>query len=351
MSEQPRPAVLARRRVLGLAAAGALAACRRPAPPAPARPHPLDVARLSAEFPALAARARPGLFALGVVELATSTTWYWNIDRPFPLAGAAALPIAAAVLAQVDAGRLALTDGVDIGAADLSAPPSAIAASWPAAEHTARVPVGTLLALALQAGDNTALDLLMKRIGGPGAVTEFLRQKGIAGLDVDRYQREIAVQAYGLPGFRPDWKDPAALEAAREQVAPARRDKAMVGFVVDKRDAATLPAVLQLLAMLAGRQLLLAASTSQLLAWMGAAKLGASRLAAGLPAGVGFAHATGALPTDLGFTPAVADLGIATFAHGRRYALAAFLAGATGSEPQRDRLFADAARLAAQAAD
>ncbi len=355
MSEQlgsppPSRQDASRRRVVTLAGAAALAACRRSLV-VPVKVKPFDASVLSAGFPALAERARPGLFALGVIELATGATWYWNVERPFPLAAAAALPIAAAALAEADARRLSLAERIDFGAPELSAPPSAIDASFPdpPERHTASIPLASLFPLALQAGDGAACDLLMKRIGGPGAVTAFLQQKGILGMSVDRYAREIAVEAYGLPTFRPAWKDPAAFQAAREAVPPARRDIAMQAFVVDKRDTATLPATLQFLAMLAEGRLLSPGATAQLLGWM--APPGASmRLAAGLPKGAAFAHVSGALPTDLGFTPAVADLGLATLPKGRRYALAAFLAGATGTGVQRDGLFADAARLAAKAA-
>ena len=61
------------------------------------------------------------------------------------------------------------------------------------------------------------------------------------------------------------------------------------------------------------------------------------------------ARALGETPEDLGFTAATAELAIATFPGGRRYALAAFLAGSTTTEAARSALFADAARLAAAA--
>ena len=39
------------------------------------------------------------------------------------------------------------------------------------------------------------------------------------------------------------------------------------------------------------------------------------------------------------------DIGIVTLAGGHRVAIAAFLAGSTGTQAQRDALFADSARL------
>ena len=60
------------------------------------------------------------------MNLATTKTWYWNTDRGFPLAAAAALPIAAAALAEVDAGSWRSASRSRFDALDLSPPPSLI---------------------------------------------------------------------------------------------------------------------------------------------------------------------------------------------------------------------------------
>ncbi|MGH6971812.1 MAG: serine hydrolase, partial [Caulobacteraceae bacterium] len=192
-----------------------------------------------------------------------------------------------------------------------------------------------------------AMDVLLAQIGGPGAVDAFLQAKGVDGVSIDRYQRQIGVAMFGMPTFRPAWKDEAAFDAARDQTPAPARQAAMDAFILDPRDGATVPAALGFLAMLANGSLISSASTAKLFSWM--ADGAGSRLRAGLPSDVRLARVAGATPTDLGFTPAVAELGIATFPNGRRYALAAFLAGSTGTEAQRQGLFADAARLAVKA--
>jgi beta-lactamase class A len=58
------------------------------------------------------------------------------------------------------------------------------------------------------------------------------------------------------------------------------------------------------------------------------------------------AHKTGTSATDLGATPATNDIGVVTLAGGRRFAVAAYLAGSTATEAVREGLIADAARLA-----
>ncbi|MGH6956837.1 MAG: serine hydrolase, partial [Caulobacteraceae bacterium] len=133
---------VSRRRALALSACGALAACGRPRPPAPTFAGPLKTDLLDHEFPALADLAQPGAFALGIMDLSTTAAWYWNTDRAFPLATAAALPIAVAALAQVDARRLSLGQQVRFGALDLSPPPSLINRVWPNPpdRHVASIP-------------------------------------------------------------------------------------------------------------------------------------------------------------------------------------------------------------------
>src|SRR5476649_25501 len=140
---------LSRRGALALSASAALAACRRKLSTTP-KAGPMDTKRLDAAFPALAQRARPGAFALGVMNLATTATWYWNTDRAFPLAGAAALPIAVAAMAQVEAGKLALGEQVAFTGLDLSPPPSLIDRSWPTPpeRHSASIPAQSLITLA-----------------------------------------------------------------------------------------------------------------------------------------------------------------------------------------------------------
>src|SRR5579872_4969189 len=108
-----------RRTALAVGAAAALAACG-PKPLFPRRSSArLDVKRLDQGFPALADRARPGAFAMGVMNLETAEIWYWNIGRGFPLTGAFQIPLAAAALSEVEERELALAERVGLSAQDL----------------------------------------------------------------------------------------------------------------------------------------------------------------------------------------------------------------------------------------
>lgn len=307
----------------------------------------LDARRLDEGFPKLAARALPGTLRAGLWVLESGKTWSSDLYGRSPMQSVFKAPLAAAALAEVDAGRLTLGERIRLTELDLSPPVSAIDQAWPTPpdRHVMDLPAIDLIALAVQRSDNTAADAIMKRIGGPGAVTAWLRSKSIADISIDRYERDLQQEAAGMTPFQPAWKDEGAWIAARDAVPALAREAAMGAYLADPRDTATVPATLDFLSKLGLGALISPAPTRLLIRLMTATETGANRLEAGLPQGAALAHKTGSARTDLGLTPATNDVGIATLANGRRVALAAYLAGSTATEAERDRLIADAARL------
>jgi beta-lactamase class A len=272
-----------------------------------------------------------------------------------PLLGAAidrTSRLGAAVLADVDEGRLKLSERIEIKDLDLSPGLSPIAAAWPTppAGYRQTFTVRDLLTRTVVDSDNTAADTIMKRIGGPGALTAWLRNKAIFEMRIDRYERELGQEMAGMVSFRPELKDEKTWLAARATVPPAQRQAAMNAYLDDPRDTTTVQDALNFLSKLANGDLLSKASTALLLKLMAATPHAPNRLKAGLPRGATFAHRPGSSGTDLGFTPATNDIGVVTLPDGRRYAIAAFLAGSTATEAARDALFADTAKLMLQAA-
>lgn len=323
-----------------------MASCARRST-APPPPLALDTALLDREFPGLVARSRPGFLNGGVLIPATGQSWCWDKDTRMPLQSVFKAPLASAALAEVDAGRLKLNERIRLTVDDLSPLHSPIDVAWPTPPegHVMDMPAIDLIALAVQDSDNTAADTIMKRIGGPGAVTAWLRAKGIDGISIDRYERELQQDLAGLPAFRPEWKDETAWLAARDSVPTGARESAMNAYLADPRDTVTTPAALEWLRQLSLNQLLSPGSTRLLLRLMTHTATGLQRLRAGLPADASLAHKTGSAATDLGRTPAANDIGLVTLKDGRQFAAAAFLAGSTATEAERDRLIADTARL------
>ena len=338
-------ASLPRRHLLTGAAALALAGCERDMPLTASTTPSLDMKRLNEGVAALAARARPGLLGVGLVNLESGQHFTYEGERRFPMQSVAKLLLAAAVLGEVDSRRLSLDEPVRLEAEQLSPPPSPIAADWPARrDYTIR----DLLIAALNDSDNTAADVLMRRIGGPGAVTAWLVSRRFEELRVDRYAREVQTQAWGMPSFRPAWRTPEAFAAAREAVPADERRAALAGFLRDPRDTATPRDMLNFLIRLNAAELLTPASTRLLLQMLFDAPAGAGRLAARLPRGAKFAHKTGTAPAEQGMAAAYNDVGIVILPDGRAYGLAAFLSGSPAARDDRAGLMAELGRTLIQ---
>jgi beta-lactamase class A len=253
--------------------------------------------------------------------------------------------VGAVVLAEVDAGRMALDEAISIGAKDLSPPRSPIADAWPGrAVYSAE----ELLVAAVSDSDNTAADVLMKRIGGPGAVSGWLQAQKIEEVRVDRYERELQPEALGLASFRPAWKG-ASFDTALATVPQAQRLAAAEAYLRDPRDTATPRGMMVFLSRLDAGELLSPGSTRRLITIMANSPRGPERLEAGFPKGVTFAHKIGTGSSFGGRTSAYNDVGIFTLADKRSYAITAFLTASTADEHARAALLADLGRVAVRA--
>ena len=339
-----------RRHFVALSAASlCAAACSRRAG-FPSSPRFADPDRLTQGARALNVRARPGVMDLGVMDIDHQRVWYADDLGHYPLASLAKLLTAGCALSQLDEGKLRLNERLRIERDDLSPPTSRVNAQFAAGgERPLDLPLADLLGLSIQHDDNTAGDAVLRRVGGPGAVSAWLTVKGLEGLRLDRYDRQRIPEIFGLAEFRPEWRDEHAFALALETIPPAIRQQAMDRYLADSRDTATVPGIIGFLDKLAIGELLGADSTRFLLALMTNRTATARGLAAGLPPGSTLASAGASTDTSLGFTPADNEVGIATLPGGRRLAIAIFLVGSTATAAGRARLMADTGRLLASA--
>jgi beta-lactamase class A len=339
-------ASLGRRDLLVGAVSLTLAACGRSQPLTASRTPRLDMKRLDSEVAALAARAAPGVLGFGLMNLESGEFWVRLGERTFPMQSVFKMIVGAAVLSEVDARRVKLSEIITLTEKELSPPWSPIADAWPGrSDYT----VDELLTLAVSISDSTAADLLMKRIGGPGAITAWLQDNDINEIHVDRYERELQPDVVGMASFRPAWKGAAAFEAAMATVPPEKRLAAVRAAMADPRDSSTPRGMLGFLRRLDEGDLISAQSTRKLLAIMLGTPRGSERIKAGLPKGVRFAHKIGTWGgAQGGLSEAYNDVGIFTLPDRRSYGVAAFLTGSTAPERDRAALFADLGRLAAR---
>ncbi|WP_419254766.1 class A beta-lactamase [Caulobacter sp. ErkDOM-YI] len=305
-----------------------------------------DVEALTQSLQALADRAAPGMLGVAVRDAQTGQTVTFNGERRFPLQSVFKAPLGAAVLSEVDKGRIRLDEVVTIRDIDLSPPFSPIAEAWPGrTDYT----IAQLLEAASGTSDNTAADVLLNRIGGPGALTAWLNQNNIHDFRIDRYERQLQPEISGVASFRADWRGPA-YKSVLMAVPEATRRRAMTDYLADPRDTATPGAAVRFLAALQAGQLISRASTDRLLAIMTATTTGQGRLKAALPEDASLAHKTGSARTDLGMTPASNDIGLYRLKDGRQFAVAVFLSGSTAPDAVRDAVIADAGRTVLKAA-
>src|SRR3954449_9098610 len=214
---------------------------------------------------------------IAALDLNSGETVSIKGSTPFPMASTVKVAIAALYLAQVDHGRRSLDDTIN-GA-----------------------PVRSLMARMLIHSDNHATDILLKDLGGPTALHDWLQQNGVTGLRVDR---TIA------------------------QLLSDRRD------LWDYRDSSTPTAMVDLLKRLYKAELITPESRNYLLRLMSQCETGKNRMKALLP-GVPIEHKTGTL------SGLADDVGFLTMPDGHRVAVAIFTRGGA----DRPRTIAETARV------
>ena len=213
---------------------------------------------------AATARENPGDYGMAALDLETGSFVGVNTHQPFPMASTMKIAVAAAYLAEVDAGRRSLYDTVG--------------------DSTAL----TLMDRMMVRSDNRATDQLIATLGGPGAVDYWLRSHGLNGIRVDR---TIA------------------------QLLGDRRD------LWDIRDSSTPAAMLELLRLVDGDRALTPHSRALLLDMMRRCSTGSNRIRGLMPRDVVVEHKTGTLNRY------TSDVGFLTLPDGRRIAVAFFARG------------------------
>jgi beta-lactamase class A len=197
-------------------------------------------------------------------------------DTPFPMASTVKVAVAALYLAQVDHGRRSLDDTIR--------------------GQSAR----SLMARMLIHSDNVATDILLRDLGGPRVLHDWLQDNGVQGLRVDRTIAQL------LSDKRDLW---------------------------DRRDSSTPVAMVDLLKRIYKAELIRPQSRDYLLALMARCETGKNRMKALLP-GVPIEHKTGTL------NGLADDVGFITLPDGRRVAVAIFTRGGAN----RPQTIAEAAR-------
>jgi len=279
-----------------------------------------------------------------MLDLATNQARGVNIDKPLPMQSVFKLPLAIHILALADEGKLALDEKLTLTKEQLSVAHSPIADRF---EERQDYTLEELVRAAVNQSDNTAADVLMKRAGGPKALTRFFQERGIQDFRVDRYEYELQPQAVGLPPFSGQWIGSKAFSEAQAKLPAESQRAALTLYLADPRDRLSPRAAVQILALLERGRLLKPETTKKMMEILRNTTTGTDRLKAGVPKGSVVYHKTGTGPDVETRNSATNDVGIIQLADGRKVAVAVLLAGSELAPEQRAKVIADVARLAA----
>lgn len=246
--------------------------------------------------------ASGGRLGVCVLDTATGTRHAYRGDERFPMCSTFKALAAAAVLAQVDAGKEQLSRRISFDA-------SALVTYSPVTEkHLGDgMTVAELCDAAVTLSDNTAANLLLAALGGPAGLTAFLR--GLSD-QFTRLDRNEPTLNEALPGDIRDTTTPNAM-------------------------ASTLQA------LVLGTKALSGPSREQLTAWLIANKTGDTRLRAGFAKDWRIGDKTGTGPRGTSN-----DVGVVWPPGKSPLVITAYLTGATVSATQQNATIASVARAA-----
>jgi beta-lactamase class A len=315
-------------------------------PPVPRGTH-FDADALDRTVAAMDARLAPGLLGVAVQRLPEGETWSHRGSQRFPMQSVFKAPLGAVVLDSDDQSAIDLDETIELTPADLSPPYSRISAAFPG---RTTYTLDELLVAAAGGSDNTAADVLMRKIGGPIEVTRWLELNGVTDMRVQRYEREFQLQMNGMPAFRPEWAKEDAFLAALNAVPEETRRRATAAYLDDIRDTSTPAAAVTFLARLQAGRLLRPGPTARLLEILTQTTTGARRIKAALPPGATLAHKTGSARPAFGQNPVINDIGIVTLPDGRQFAIAIFLAATRMPYTEAEDVLAEVTRVVLAAA-
>jgi beta-lactamase class A len=253
------------------------------------------------------AEASRGRIGVAAVDLATGRTIDILGDQRFPMASTSKIAIAATFMAGVEQGKWSLSSEFPLMIPVASAPFSTpVAPVRPGNYLSAR----ELIEQMITRSNNYATDALLKVVGGPKAVNDWVHNR--AGIEDWHLDRDIATLV----------RDDGAIDPAQ---------------VIDKRDSATPLAMVKLLTGIYDGKWMSAESRDVILGAMSRCRTGRHRIPALMPDGVTVSHKTGSLNNTS------SDVGIVQTPDGHAFAVAIYVTG-QGSRPNRETRIANIAR-------
>ena len=282
-----------------------------------------------------------GRAGFAVRDIEAGWTAGYNADQILPQQSVSKLWVALAVYDAVDQGRMRLDEPLLMTRNDLSVFHQPIRAKIDSDGY--QTTPQELLMGAIAKSDNAANDMLMRRVGGGGAVQGVIDDRGLGAIRAGTEERYLQAEIAGMQ-WRPEYGFNWNFQHARAQLPDLYRKQKLDAYLADPPDGASPVAIVGALAKLKKGRLLSAASTRNMLEVMTETETGARRLRGGLSEGWTIAHKTGT-GQELGArVTGWNDVGIITAPDGRSYAVAVMIAETTTSVGERISLFQKVAR-------
>lgn len=264
--------------------------------------------RLQRKIAALAADAK-GSVSVACLLPGTTLNCDFNAHAHPPMQSVFKWPLAMTILHEVEQGRFALDQEVRFRASDRILPHvfSPLQDRYPKGEVD--VPLRELLRLAVEQSDNVAADILLRLVGGPRTVDDYVKHVLASGFHLEDSEatlhREVRAQ------YR-NWFEPAA--------------------------------AVRLLQLLSDGEGLNPEHTRMLLQWMRDTPRCPNRIKGLLPSGTVVMHKPGTSGVDDGVAHATNDVGLIVLPEGRKLAIAVFVTDSRADEAARDLVIARIAK-------
>jgi beta-lactamase class A len=277
---------------------------------------------------------------IAVVDLQSGEAAHYNGELIMPQQSVSKLWVALTGLEQADQGLLDLSETATVRRGDLTLFHQPIR-KIVKAQGSFTTSYADFMRRAMVGSDNTANDMLLKRVGGSEAVRRVLEAKGLKGVRFGPGERIMQSQLAGL-----EWDQSFSFGKTffevRKTVPHDTRRRIFDDYVADPVDGASALEIAKALGKLKAGELLSAASTETLLGLLRDAKSGPNRLKGGLPEGWAIAHKTGTgqvldivPPGVIGEQTGYNDVGILTAPDGAHYAVAVMIGNTKRPVPER----------------
>ena len=274
--------------------------------PVPRQAPDADLERTFAEI----AKDAKGKVGIAAVVFETGQNASLNGGERFAMQSVYKVPIAMAVMHEVDAGKYKPEQEVEIKKEDFVAAgqASALRDKFP---NGTKLPLWELIGYAISQSDGTASDVLMRMAGGAAGVQKFVNEAGLTDIVIQNTEKELG-------------KD------QKLQYQNSITPEAAVALLTELKTGTSIERERGKLIM----------------DFMNEAVTGLNRLRGMLPENAYVAHKTGTSGTSGGVTAATNDIGLIALPNGNYMAIAVLVGDSSADEKTRDMVIAKIAKAA-----